>query len=611
MTQGVASLGKGFQAGDALTPKRVLKAVEWGALCPRAFKSAEERQARVRKHGEVFTPSWVCKQMIDVADEGWFRPENDITPQDLLFRGDLPATLLRLNEPKRWQAYVSQRRLEVACGEAPYLTARYDAATGDIIPWELRYGVLDRKLRVFPKTLTRLHWWRWALRAFEATYGYEYQGDNLFLARCNLLLTYEEAHRRRWHEEPPAERLLALAEVIAWNLWQMDGLTHLPPGLAALTMEDDLFADVPTAATARPCRVRIEGRETLYATLKGEKAMKFDFIIGNPPYQEEVENNGRSTPIYGAFMDAVYALGERVCLITPARFLFNAGQTPKAWNKKMLADAHLKVVRYEADGTRFFPGTDIKGGVAITYRDANHTFGAIEAFTPWAEMRAVLGKVKPLMKYALSEIVTGAVPYRFSNAVRMERPECVALIEKSFDLRTNVLDNLDGKLFFDAPQDKEAWVRIFGLLKGKRVYRWIKRKYLTVPPIFEHWKIHVPEANGSGTLGEALSAPIIGEPLLGATQTFISIGCFETREEAEACLKYIKGKFARALLGILKVTQHNPKATWAYIPLQDFTSESDIDWTVSVAEVDRQLYRKYGLSAEEVAFIESKVREMA
>lgn len=218
MTQGVALLGEGFQAGDALTPRRVLKAVEQGALRPRAFKSAEERHARVRAHGEVFTPSWVCKQMIDVADEGWFRPAEAPSAKDLFFRGRLSPTPLCLREPKRWQAYVSQRRLEVACGEAPYLTARYDAATGDIIPWELRHGFLDRKLRVFPKPLTRLHWWRWALRAFAATYGYEYQGDNLFLARCNLLLTYEDAHRMRWREAPPMERLLAIAEVIGWNL---------------------------------------------------------------------------------------------------------------------------------------------------------------------------------------------------------------------------------------------------------------------------------------------------------------------------------------------------------------------------------------------------------
>mgnify|MGYP007065550810 FL=1 len=120
----------------------------------------------------------------------------------------------------------------------------------------------------------------------------------------------------------------------------------------------------------------------------------------------------------------------------------------------------------------------------------------------------------------------------------------------------------------------------------------------------------VPKSNGSGAIGEVLSSPLIGEPLIGVTQTFLTIGAFDTRTEAEACLKYVKTKFARTMLGILKATQDNKKETWRFVPLQDFTAASDIDWTLSVAEIDQQLYRKYGLEAEEIAFIEEKVRAM-
>lgn len=230
-------------------------------------------------------------------------------------------------------------------------------------------------------------------------------------------------------------------------------------------------------------------------------------------------------------------------------------------------------------------------------------------------MQSILGKVQRLSRHSISEVITGAVSYRFSEVVRQEHPECVAFIEKNFDLRTNVFDKLHGKLFFNQPKGKD-WVRIFGLLDKECTYLWIDRKYLITPPVFEKWKVFVPEANGSGTLGgirptQILCKPLISKPFIGSTQTFISIGCFKAREEAEACFKYVKTKFARAILGILKVTQHNPRATWAYVPLQDFTSGSYIDWGVSVAEVDAQLYGKYGLSAEEVAFIEGKVREMA
>lgn len=120
----------------------------------------------------------------------------------------------------------------------------------------------------------------------------------------------------------------------------------------------------------------------------------------------------------------------------------------------------------------------------------------------------------------------------------------------------------------------------------------------------------LPKSNGSGALGEVLSTPLIGQPLIGHTQTFISVGRFEDRQQAENCLKYIKSKYSRTLLGVLKITQDNPPEKWKYVPLQDFTPNSDIDWSQSVADIDRQLYAKYGLDDEEIQFIESHVKEM-
>ena len=127
----------------------------------------------------------------------------------------------------------------------------------------------------------------------------------------------------------------------------------------------------------------------------------------------------------------------------------------------------------------------------------------------------------------------------------------------------------------------------------------------------QHWKVLVPRANGSGAIGEVLSTPLIGEPLIGYTQSFIGIGSFNTLSEAEAAIKYVKSRFARTMLGILKVTQDNDREVWRLVPLQDFTSSSDIDWSQSVAEIDRQLYKKYGLSEKEIEFIETHVKEMS
>lgn len=133
---------------------------------------------------------------------------------------------------------------------------------------------------------------------------------------------------------------------------------------------------------------------------------------------------------------------------------------------------------------------------------------------------------------------------------------------------------------------------------------------MSPPDNFNKYKVILPKANGTGAIGEILSTPLIGEPLIGHTETFISIGAFDSRDEAESVLKYVQSKFVRTLLGILKITQDNTKSTWAKVPMQDFTENSDIDWTKSVAEIDQQLYKKYGLTEEEIAFIEEKVQAM-
>lgn len=152
---------------------------------------------------------------------------------------------------------------------------------------------------------------------------------------------------------------------------------------------------------------------------------------------------------------------------------------------------------------------------------------------------------------------------------------------------------------------------MLGLINNTRTFRYIDAKYLEPHDNLCKWKVILPKSNGSGAIGEVLSTPIIGEPIIGYTQSFISIGCFDTENEANAALKYVKSKFMRTMLGILKVTQDNNIDVWKFVPLQDFTPQSDIDWGGSVESVDIQLYDKYGLTAEERAFIEATIRPMA
>jgi hypothetical protein len=158
------------------------------------------------------------------------------------------------------------------------------------------------------------------------------------------------------------------------------------------------------------------------------------------------------------------------------------------------------------------------------------------------------------------------------------------------------------------------YVEVLGLFGKKRTTRWLRRDYITGPPSFDAYKVAVPEANGSGSttdfFGVALNNPAVLGPGVAVTSTFLTIGSFDTNAEAEALVKYVKSKFARAMLGVLKVTQHTAAHTWRHVPNQDFTSASDIDWSKPVAQIDDQLYAKYDLDEEEITFIESKVKPM-
>lgn len=341
---------------------------------------------------------------------------------------------------------------------------------------------------------------------------------------------------------------------------------------------------------------------------------KFDVVIGNPPYQKEASGGGtRDTPIYNLFMDAAYEVGGKVVLITPARFLFNAGLTPTAWNKKMLSDPHLSVPRYVPNSDELFPGTDIKGGIAVTYRDAGHAGAPIETFTKFPELNDILQKVHEKQEPSLGSIgITSSRSYRYTDKLYVDHPEVLALRPEGNTalVSTNAFEQFDLLYSKEQPTDGHDHVQVLGLIKNRRLYRWLRSDYITGPESFQAFKVVLPAANGSGHLGEALSSPLVAGPGVAVTQTFITIGCFAGNDEAEACLSYVKTKFARVLLGVLKITQHNPAKVWKHVPLQNFATDSDIDWTKSVAEIDRQLYAKYDLTPEDIDFIESHVKPM-
>ena len=627
--------GSGFHQRDEMT-LQAITGRRGNVIKPRIEKSKKEQKERIKKKGEVFTPSWICNLMASGFDV-WFERENvfNVPDGETWHKTQEPITF---PEGKTWRDYVRMKVLEITCGEAPFLASRYDTVTGKWIDVNSRVGLLDRKLRVINENVSdEDDWIKYAFEAYQSTYGFEWQGDSLLIARENLLFTFIDYYADKFDKFPAKDILLSLANVIAWNIFQMDGLKFVVPYSCEPKIGEQLSLFDEEQSSRESCLGCLSGDNSkhigIYSIIKNWRAkttcrfydlsggnkMKFDFIIGNPPYQGDVEESENKTfmpSVYNLFMDMAYELSDRVELVHPARFLFNAGQTPKTWNQKMLSDPNLKILYFEPDSSKIFPNTDIKGGVVISYHDKTKNFGAIQTFTSFPELNSILIKVNSNNDNgSLMNIVYAQNRFNLEN-LYFKYPQYKSIIgsdgrDKRF--RNNIFEKIP--LFTDEKVNEDD-LHVLGITNNKRVWKYFPIEFVDL----EHenllkWKVMVPSANGSGAIGEVMSTPLCGTPLCGTplcgyTQSFIGIGAFETESEANNCLKYIKSKFARTMLGILKITQHNAAPTWRYVPLQDFTSSSDIDWKQSVAEIDVQLYKKYGLDENEISFIESHVKEM-
>ena len=250
-------LGKGYGYKDEILPE-LITGEHSGVIMPRVLKSRQQQTDRSKDMAEVFTPSWICNAQNNLVDEAWAGRKNVFNKEvDSTVDADLKSAShesgisnpLQQSNPlqrvhtwknnlnpitfpdgKAWQDYVSQTCLEITCGEAPYLVSRYDTTTGAPIPLPQRIGLLDRKIHVINEhTETADDWLLWVHTAYQNTYGYEWQGDNLLLARINLLTTFVEYYADRFHEQSTEEQVSGIAEIISWNLWQMDGLRGVPP----------------------------------------------------------------------------------------------------------------------------------------------------------------------------------------------------------------------------------------------------------------------------------------------------------------------------------------------------------------------------------------------
>ena len=366
--------------------------------------------------------------------------------------------------------------------------------------------------------------------------------------------------------------------------------------------------------------------------------MKFNAIVGNPPYQKETKNTS-DEQIYNHFMDLSYVLSDETVLITPAKFLYNAGKTPEEWNKKMLNDKHLKIIYHEIDSNKVFPETSINGGIVITYHNNKKEFEPITFFGASNEIVSIKDKV---VKNKSFESIKDMVYLQNKFNLEQLNKDFPSIHNKigSKGKEKRILSSAFEKLKEVFSEDEDIGkVKILGNYKNeKRIYRFIDKKYLDNYGNLEKYKIIMSATDGaSGIIGSPIPARIVGKqqiaiPGEGYTQTFISIGNFDNKEECSNLSKYLMSKFARFMIGTMKATNGLKQNIWINLPKQDFKNHDDnkikkdknlIDWSKSITkldekankkyncktinQIDAQLYSKYRLSEEEVQYIEKMI----
>ena len=343
--------------------------------------------------------------------------------------------------------------------------------------------------------------------------------------------------------------------------------------------------------------------------------MKFDVVIGNPPYQ--VSDGGAQAsakPVYNLFVQAAKKLNVNyLSFIIPARF-FTGGKGLDDFREEMIHDKDIRTLNDYANSADCFSGVDIKGGVChfIWEKGYNNKCKCIRH-----DDFGISKSERYLVEEGDDIFIRENFLVSIKNKVKRQGEKTFDLIASPAKLYGLRGDAIKSRKKYNLPEMYDTPIkngyRLFGLdEKLKRIYKYLPANYpFERNEGLNKYKVFISESYGCGEIGEIPATPVLATPGELCTETFIQIGPFDTQEEAKHCLKYIKTKFLRALVGIRKQTQHATRTVYKYVPLQDFTSKSDIDWSKSIKEIDQQLYKKYGLDENEINFIETRVKEMA
>ena len=673
-TGAYANHGVGYAGSDMMTVETVRHLVSIGELVPRCEKDADTQRRRTADKAEVFTPSWLCNDMINGIEECEFgegaRPFNDesdgprgwkATVGEIFFpdgeAGSGAGSGKRLVPAKpRWYRYIGLRCLEITCGEAPYLTSRYDAVTNEPIPQAERIGFLDRKIRVaVENTPTGSAERKKAIdRALSSVYGFEYQGDNLFLARMNLLLTWHEAaygtasgegdapatagrREDRWDE---IDALAEAANTISRNIVQMDGITLTVPrreqggeepaietggslfgqwggtGEDAEPGDSDNYAeDAHNSTDGMPVYACIYNRGNKRVTFRdmldgrGRKTMAFDFVIGNPPYHKD-GGGRRKIPIYGKFMEDFSdpRVAKHATFVTPDGFV-KGGQMLEPLRRALVDNDHLSRVTFHQDKV-------FKQAVnaAITTFDNTaeydsidktivHADGTVESGTlDWRYRDVIINTSKEYVRNLFETKVVSAIGDRnMSKIIPGWAP--FGLNTKCFKInRDNFKLEPDGIHHIAVLVGEEK--RDFYYINPNDDFSYDgsdEKKIGTVRlDNSDKYKVVFPEA---GTVDSAISRTWILGPNQIYTDKYLCI-FVETLCEAENMRKYFNSDFYRAGLASKMTSWHRYRSWHSFLPIVDSNpATSDIDWSESSESISDQMYRKFGFTAADVAMI--------